>query len=241
MKFLVIGLGQFGKALALNLAKDGHEVTAIDSSEEYVTDIKDQVSLALIADAKDPRALRQLDLGSDVIVFVTIGENFESSMLITALLQEIGIKHIYCRVISKIHGRLLSLMGIEGIIQPEAIAAAQLARKFDNQSFLRHVAIDATHALAEIKLPNSWAGQTLAQVMLRNRYSLNLLTVRREGENSENNDTNKIKKVVIDPLAMPTAPVVDVPTPDFVFEKGDLLILFGTEKALNIFVEDFQI
>ena len=235
MKFVIIGLGQFGKALALNLAQDGHEVTVIDTSEELVTEIKDKVTLPLIADAKDPRTLHQLDLSSDTTVFVTIGENFEASILITATLQEIGVKHLYVRVINKVHAGLLKLMGVEGIIQPEVIAASQLAQKFDNQSFLRHVAIDATHALAEIRLPDSWAGQTLADVMLRNRYKLNLLTVRR-GTSVGNQES-----ATTDPLAIPTAPVIDFPTPSLVFEKGDLLVLFGTEKDLDIFTEDFQI
>lgn len=236
MKFIIIGLGQFGKALALSLAAEGHEVTVIDSSEELVTEIKDQVSYALIGDAKDPRLLRELDITDDVTVFIAIGENFESSMLITAMLQERGVQHIYVRVINKIHARLLNLMGVEGVIQPEVIAASQLARKFDNQSFLRHVEIDATHALAEIKLPDSWAGQTLMDVMLRARYKLNLLTVRRGGAANQEQ-----KEATSDPLALPQAPVIDFPEPSFVFEKGDLLILFGTEKALNTFVEDFQI
>lgn len=235
MKFIVIGLGQFGKALTLSLAKDGHEVTAIDSIVENVTEVKDQVSYALIGDAKDPRFLRELDLSEDITVFVTIGENFESSMLITAMLQERGVKHIYVRIVNKIHARLLKVMGVEGIIQPEIIAASQLARKFDNQSFLRHVEIDATHSLAEIKLPDSWAGQKLSEVMLRARYKLNLLTVRRGEPKIEE------EEAISDPLAPSTVPVIDFPEPDFIFEKEDLLILFGTEKALNTFVEDFKI
>lgn len=236
MKFIVIGLGQFGKALALALSRDGHEVTVIDSSDELVTSIKDQVSYALIGDAKDHMLLRDLDLNEDVTVFVTIGENFEASILITAMLQERGVKHIYTRVINKIHARILKTMGVEGVIQPEIMAASQLARKFDNQSFLRHVEIDATHALAEIRLPNSWAGQTLQEVRLRARYKLNLLTVRRGIQSQQEQ-----QDALTDPLAVPMTPVIDFPEPTFVFEQDDLLILFGTEKALNTFVEDFQI
>ena len=235
MKFIVIGLGQFGKALALSLARDGHEVTAVDSVEENVMEVKDQVTYPLIGDAKDARFIRELDLSDEVTVFITIGENFESSMLVTAMLQERGVKHIYVRIINKIHARLLKVMGVEGIIQPEIIAASQLSRKFDNQSFLRHVEIDATHSLAEIKLPDTWAGQMLSEVMLRARYKLNLLTVRR------GNALVEEKEATTDPLAPSTVPVIDFPEPSFIFEKGDLLILFGTQKALNTFVEDFQI
>lgn len=235
MKFIVIGLGQFGKALAINLAQDGHEVTVIDVLEENVTEIKDKVAYAKIGDAKDRRLLRELDLSEDVTVFVAIGENFESSMLVTGMLQERGVKHLYVRVINKIHARLLKVMGVEGIIQPESIAASQLSKKFDNQSFLRHVEIDATHSLAEIKLPNTWAGQKLSEVMLRARYKLNLLTVRRGNPIKEEEESTH------DPLAPSTVPVIDFPEPSFVFEQGDLLILFGTQKALNTFVEDFKI
>lgn len=241
MKFIIIGLGQFGRALALKLAEDGREVIVIDSSEEITSELKDKVSLAMIADAKDPRFLSQLDLTGEVTVFVTIGENFEASMLVTAQLQELGVKHIYCRAISKTHIRILRLMGVEGIIQPENMAATQLAMKFDNESFLRRVAIDATHALAEIRLPDAWAGQTLAEVRLRARYRLNLLTIRRGLPNAEDVNGDNIMNMGLDPLETPATPVIDFPEPGMIFEKGDLLILFGTEKDLSTFAEEFEV
>lgn len=232
MKFIIIGMGQFGRALALNLVRGRHEVTILDNQEEKISELKDYVTYALIGDATDPRTLKLLDLSGDKLrVIVAIGESFEKNILITAQLKELGVAHIYARAVNPIHERLLTLLGVEGLIRAEDIAAEQLARRFDNDSLMRHTYIDKNHALAEVRLPSDWIGKTLEDVQLRAKHHLNLLTLRRGRSNAD----------VKDILALPEAPVLDTPSPDLVFQIDDILILFGLETDLQNFVNEFNL
>lgn len=233
MKFIIIGMGQFGRALAIALSRRGYEITAIDNNEETIAQVKDYVTYSIVGDASNPRMLKKLDLsGEDLRVIVAIGESFERSILITAYLKKMGVKHIYARAVNAIHENLLSLLEVDGLIHAEDMAAEQLAHRFDNMAFLRHTFIDESHAVAEIKLPEEWVGKKLMSIQLRETFRLNLLTVRR-GESKQATDK--------DVFALPDAPVIDFPSPHFIFEKGDLLILFGQEKDLATFANEFDL
>ncbi|MCC8020846.1 MAG: TrkA family potassium uptake protein [Akkermansia sp.] len=232
MKYVIIGMGQFGRALALNLAHAGREVTILDEKRSIVNEMKDDVTYALSGDASDPRTLQQLDLlGDDLRVIVAIGENFERSILITAQLKELGVRHIFARAVNPIHSRLLQMIGVEGQIRAEEMAAEMLAARFVNESLMHFRKIDRSHALAEVHLPNEWVGKMLRDVCLRTRFRLNLLTVRRGVPEMQSADV----------LATPDEPVIDFPTPELVFENDDVLVLFGQEKDLVHFAERFGV
>ena len=135
-KFCVIGLGYFGLNLALRLSESGAEVLAIDIDQEKVNLIADRVTHAVCMDTTDLTTLKSMGIEEMDAAIVAIGEGFESSLMTSALLQEIGVKNIYNRVISSVHERLLKLMGISHLLVPEADAAAKLANA---DSFIRHL------------------------------------------------------------------------------------------------------
>ncbi|MFA6571191.1 MAG: TrkA family potassium uptake protein, partial [Bacteroidota bacterium] len=128
-RFCVIGLGYFGQYLALKLSEAGAEVLAIDRDEDRVDAISDKITYAVTMDSTDAKTLHSLGLQDMDAVIVAIGEGFESSILTTAVLQEIGVKRILNRITSPIHERLLKLMSIDELLVPEAEAAAQLANR----------------------------------------------------------------------------------------------------------------
>lgn len=232
MKYVIIGMGQFGRALALALMKAGNEVTILDKVASYVTEMKDDVSYAFIGDATDIRVLNKIDMsGDDVRVVVAIGESVEHSILITAQLKEMGVRHIYARAVSNLHSRVLQLLGVDGQFRVEEMAANQLALRFENDLLMHTRQIDKSHMLAEVPVPAEWVGKRLQDVDLRSRYKLNLLTVRRGAPEEQNADV----------LATPDAPVIDFPEPDFVFEQGDILVLFGLEDSLARFAAHFGV
>ena len=115
-KFCVIGLGYFGLNLSLILSREGAEVLSIDNDMERVDMVSDNVTHSICMDSTDERALRSIGLKDMDAVIVAIGEGFQSSIMTTALLQEIGVKRIYNRVTSPIHERLLKLMGIQDLL-----------------------------------------------------------------------------------------------------------------------------
>ena len=149
MKFVIIGIGQFGRALALNLTQNGFEVTIIDERESVVTELKDSVACAIVGDATDVRLLKQLDLGDDTCVIIAVGESFERSLLIAAQMKEIGgVKHLYARSVNDLQGKVLKLIGVSELFRVEDVAAKQLATRFVNEGLMRLRKIDPTHSLA---------------------------------------------------------------------------------------------
>lgn len=233
MKFIIIGLGQFGRALALNLAKHDFEVTVIDEKEALVSELKDRVSCAYAGDASDSRLLRKLDLGEDTCVIIAVGENFERNLLISAQLIELGVKKIYARSVNELQGRVLEKIGVSNLFRVEDVAAIQLASSFINEGLMKTRKIDSTHSLADVRLPIEWIGKSLMEVELRNRYHLNLITLRR-GKTTES-DAND------DVLARKEQPVIGTPDPSAPFQAGDVLVLFGKETDLKKFVEHFDL
>ncbi len=234
MKFVIIGIGQFGRALALHLADLGFEVTILDERESIITELKDRVTYALVGDATDIRVLRQLELvGEDTYVVVAVGEQFERNLLITAQLKELGVLNLLTRSVNELHGKLLKLIGVSDLIRVEEVAARQLAARFTNEGLMRLRRMDATHSLADVHLPAEWVGRKLLEVGLRSEYHLNLLTVRR-GKVNENHAADDV-------LSEPEQPVIDMPDASLEFLEGDVLVLFGKDSDLQRFVEKFDL
>lgn len=234
MKFVIIGIGQFGRALALHLSDLGFEVTILDEREAIITELKDRVAYALVGDATDIRVLRQLDMaGDDTYVIVAVGEQFERNLLITAQLKELGVTNILTRSVNELHGKLLKLIGVNDLIRVEEVAARQLAARFTNEGLMRLRRMDSTHSLADVHLPEEWIGLKLMDVGLRSEYHLNLLTVRR-GKLKENPSSDDV-------LSEPEQPVIDTPDASLTFQEGDVLVLFGKDSDLQRFVEKFDL
>lgn len=217
MKTAVIGLGQFGFQLALALAENRHEVVAVDLDEKTIDLLKDKVTLAVIADAQDIKVLDQLGLQDFDRVCVAIGEDFAASLVITGHLQELGVQNLYVRSINTVHERLLRLMRVENIIQAEALAARQLAKRMGIRGATRHFALSDNFGIVELHVPDFLIGRRLADADIRRRFGVNLVTVRRKS-----NDKYEI---------------IGVPPPDFEFLQNDELVVFGTESSLKEFAD----
>lgn len=234
MKFVIIGIGQFGRALALHLSDLGFEVTILDERESIITELKDRVTYALVGDATDIRVLRQMELvGEDTYVIVAVGEQFERNLLITAQLKELGVTNLLTRSVNELHGKLLKLIGIQDIFRVEDVAARQLSSRFTNEGMMRLRRMDDTHSLADVSLPESWIGQRLCDVGLRSEFRLNLLTLRR-GQARETTEADDV-------LVQPEQPVIDIPDASLEFQKGDVLVLFGKDSDLQHFVTHFKL
>lgn len=135
MKYLVIGLGNFGKTLAEELTDRGHDVIGVDSNEHRVDDIKERISVAYILDATERAALRELPLDEIDCAIVAIGQSMDCSLRAVAALKELHIEKIYARALDQTHRSILSAMDIRKIFMPESYAARIFAEKFSENSF----------------------------------------------------------------------------------------------------------
>lgn len=226
-KYLVVGLGHFGLNLALRLADAGAEVIAIDNHQDKIDLISDKVTHAICMDSTDARTLKSLGVKDVDAAIVAIGEGFESSLMTTAILQEIGVKRIMNRVISPIHERLLKSMNITELLVPEAEAAEHLANRLMIPGLLESYELSKDYGIFEVKAPAEFVGKTLIELNLRKEYNMNLVTVKRI----------KKKGGLITLGERGEIEVIGVPSPDFIIEKEDILILFGKEKHIRSLLE----
>jgi trk system potassium uptake protein len=217
MKFCVIGLGQFGRNLAVELAAERYEGLAIDHNAAYVDAIKDRVEMAVRADATRLEDLQELGVAGMDIAVVAIGEDFAASLTIVAHLQKLQVKHIIARTINDVHDHILELMGIEERILPEQMAARQFAKRLGIKRATRHFALGESYSIVELAVPMNIVGKTLAEARLRDKYRLNLITARCKDENGE-------------------MTISGVPDPqNYRFAEADQLIVFGKEEDIRKF------
>jgi trk system potassium uptake protein TrkA len=223
-KFCVIGLGYFGLNLSLTLSKEGAEVLAIDSDQDRVDMVSEQVTHAVCMDATDERALKSLGLKDMDAIIVAIGEGFQSSIMTSALLQEIGVRKIYNRVTSPIHERLLKLMGVDALLFPEAEAASHLASRLLLEGIVGSFELSEDYGIFEIPAPSSFVGQSVLESNLRQLYNMNLVTIKRikkkEGLKTIGSASDEIT-------------VLGVPSPNTEIKDGDILVVFGKEKDIK--------
>ncbi len=227
-KFCVIGLGYFGYNLALSLSRKGAEVLAIDKDSERVEMVKDKVAYAVTMDSTDSKAMQSLGVKEMDATIVAIGELFEASLVTTAVLQEIGVRKIINRVLNPIHERLLNLLNVNETLVPEAEAADHLANRLILPELIESHKISEDYSIYELEVPDWLIGRSVIDSQLRQVYSLNIVTVKREikryGLLRQNETTEYM--------------VLGIPEPDFVFTDNDILVLFGKEKDFLNFLGD---
>lgn len=226
-KFCVIGLGHFGYNLALRLSEEGAEVLAIDNHQDKIDSLSDKVTHAICMDSTDARSMASLGLKDMDACIVAIGEGFESSLLTSAILQELGVKNIYNRIISPIHERLLKLMNITNLLVPEAEAAEHLARRLMIPGLIEAFHISKEFGIFEIKAPSFFVNKTIFEINLRQTYSLNLVTIKRT-----------VQKSIPFLSKKEELEVLGVPDPNTIILEGDILVLFGKQKDVRNLLEE---
>ena len=226
MKYTVIGLGQFGRNLCLELAALKMDVVAVGNTEECLEDVQDQVTYAIISDYTNPNSLKEMEFDDDSVAIVYIGDSFEENLLVVSYLQQMGVKQIYARALSDVHEHILKQMNAK-FINLAQVTARQFASQLQSPQFLSATPLDESHAIVEMAVPENWIGRKLRDVELRTRFKLNLLTIRR-------GDVPEDREGV---MAMPRNPVIGTPDPDLEFKPDDILILFGREDSLTRFAE----
>ncbi len=227
-KFCVIGLGYFGLNLSKFLTAEGAEVLAIDINRDRVELLADKVSLAVQLDSTDEKALRSMGIKDMDAVIVAIGESFEASINTLAVLQEIGVKRILARVVSPVQERLLKLMNITELLYPEAEAAGHLANRLMIPGLIESFEISKDFGIFEINTPKRFYTKSLIEVNLRKIYQLNLVTVKRP----------KLVKSFFKNDTGDSYDVLGVVTPDYVFQDGDIIVLFGKEADFKKMLEE---
>lgn len=178
----VIGLGRFGTSLALQLARDGTEVLAIDSSPQVVQRLSSSLSQVVAADATDEDALRQIGVADFRRAVVSIGAAQEASILCTALLADLGVKQIWAKALSEQHAKILKRVGAHHVVQPEADMGERVAHLVSSR-VLDWIEVDPGWVLVRMRPPKEYVGLPLGQSQLRTKRHVTIVSVK--PENSE--------------------------------------------------------
>lgn len=222
MKCAVIGLGEFGRAAALGLARNGAEVIAVDINLKHVDAIKDQVALAVCLDASQERALEAHGLAEVDVLVAAIGNNFEAQVLVVVHAKQFGIKKIVARATTPDHHRVLKAVGADVVLNPEEEAARWLVQRLLITNITSYFELAEGFSVVEMEAPPGTVGKTLHELNLRRRFRLNLVALKRL-------KTTREGETVLsrfDP----------VPLPDELIQQGDVLALVGSVLDLANFM-----
>jgi trk system potassium uptake protein TrkA len=226
-RFAVIGLGRFGKKLAIALAMSGAEVVAIDKNREEIEQIRDQVSLAVRLDSTDEEALKAQGIDKVDIAIIGIGQGggagkgFESAILTVVNLRQMGVPQIYARAEDLIAGEVFSKVGATEVIYPEIESAQRWAYKLIAPQIGEKIDFAPGYSLARIKSPASFDGKTVMDLQLRQKYNVNLVAIKRS-EHSRSKKSDKSEK----------GGIINVPMPNTVIYKDDILMVAGSDADL---------
>ncbi len=209
--FAVIGLSSFGYYLCRYLSELGSEVMAIDIDEDKIDQVKSFVSKAIVADATDKEALKQLGLEDVDIVVVSVGQGIDTSILITMYLRELGKREIFAKALTEDHAKILSMIGASEIIFPERDMAKRTARTIRQASLLDYVSLAEGVSVVEMAPPSAWNGKTLADLDIRRKYNVQVIM---------------IKELVPENLVL-------IPGGDHVVKESDILVLVGRDEDME--------
>ncbi len=226
MKVVVIGLGNFGMSVAIHLSNTGNEVIVADRDMHKIEQIKDKVAHAVALDATNEMAYQALPLNNTDLAIIAIGDHNGAAIMSTAILKKLTSAKIIARSTSALEDTILEAMGVDQIIHPEQEYAERFIKKINLKGSIDNFEIDEDYLVSEVEVLKSLIGKTIEEAAFREKYNLNIITIIRKKRNN-NILGRKIEK----------SEVVGIPTPDEVFQNGDILVVFGKDEDIKKYLK----
>lgn len=178
---LLIGLGRFGRHIAIKLDELNHQVMAVDNNESRVEAVLPYVRNVQIGDATNEDFIRSLGVRNFDVCIVAIGDNFQSSLETTSLLKELGAKMVVSRAARDVHAKFLLRNGADEVVYPEKQLASWTAIRYSADHIFDYVELDEEHGIFEISIPDAWIGKTVGELDIRKKYNVNIMALRCNG------------------------------------------------------------
>ena len=179
---LLIGLGRFGKHIAIQLNSLGHEIMAVDIDEERINTVLPYVTNAQIGDSTNYNFLKSMGIRNFDVCIVTISGNFQNSLETTSLLKELGARLVVSRAERDVQKKFLLRNGADEVVYPEKQIAKWTAIRYASDHILDYVEVDDTHAFFEVEVPEKWLGKTVGELDIRKKYSISILAIKTDGK-----------------------------------------------------------
>ncbi|MBK9734558.1 MAG: TrkA family potassium uptake protein [Saprospiraceae bacterium] len=220
-------MGNFGGNLALKLTEDGHEVFGVDKNEAKIDLIQRKINHAIGLDTTEESSINHLPLEDTDIVVIAIGENVGASITTTALIKKHYGGRIIARSLTPVHKTVLEAMQIEEIIEPEAEYANELANRIMVKGAVKSMELHGEYEILEVKIPKKVVGKTLGDLDIKTKYKAHIITVIKQSE-----DKNYLGSISV------SKQVYGILHSVYQFEEDDLLLVFGTKKNIDKFIEE---
>ena len=179
---LLIGAGRFGRHLAIQMMQLGHQIMAVDISEERINSVLPYVTTAQIGDSTNADFLRSLGIGNYDVCFVTISGSFQNSLETTSLLKELGAKCVVSRAERDVQAKFLLRNGADNVVYPEKQMAKWAAIRYTSDHIFDYIEIDDQHAIFEVQVPETWIGKSVGELDVRRKFGINILGIKRAGK-----------------------------------------------------------
>lgn len=206
---LLIGLGHFGKHIAMELNQLGHEIMAVDENEEKVNDVLPYVTSAQIGDSTDSDFLESLGIRNFDVCIVTMSGNFQNSLETTSLLKELGAEFVVSAAKRDVQEKFLLRNGADKVVYPEKQMAKWTAIRYTSDHILDYIEVDDSYAIFEVQVPDNWIGKSIGRIDIRKKYNINILALKEYG---------KLNMAI---------------TPDTVLSNSITLLVLGDYKSLQ--------
>lgn len=209
-RFVMIGLGNFGSAVAAALYAQHHDVVVVDIDEAAVERIAPKVTRAVVADGRSAETLERVGARDADAAVVSTGDDITASILATMALHDLGVKDVYVKVVSEDHARVMQKVGASETIFPERDSALRLATRISSAAILNYFRLGPDFSIQEMAVPAPWIGRGLRELGLRERFRISVIAMH---------------DVLTDTM-------IPVPDPDARLKESDTLLVAGRDEDL---------
>lgn len=181
-QYIIFGIGRFGSALAKKLCELGHEVLAVDSSEDRVAAIAPYVTNAIQVAASDEETMRSLGIRNFDAAVVAIGDDLHHSIIMTIMCKEMGAKYLIAKASDAMHAKVLLKLGVDRVVFPERDMGERIAHSLVNPHVLDLINLQQDYQIAYITCPGDWVNRSVKQVDVRKRFNVSVLAIYRQDD-----------------------------------------------------------
>jgi len=225
MKYIIIGLGNFGAPLGEKLTAMGNEVIGVDNHQSKVENLKETLSHTICMDATDEFTMKGLPWKETDIVIVAIGEDQGANIMVTAMLKNLKVNRLISRAINPLNEKVLRAIGVDEIVHPEEETAERWSKKLCLSNVVDSFELNEEYSLIEAKVPKKFIGKTVGSIQWRETYNLQVVTLIKEKE---------VKSVLGKTRSV--SEIQGVISDDWKLEGNHIIVLYGNNEDLNAFL-----
>lgn len=176
--FVILGLSRFGRSVAKSLYEQGQEVLVIDENEELIQEMSNYVTYAMVGNVTDENILKAAGIKNFDAAVVSTGKDLGSSIVVTQMLKDMGIRYIVAKAQNEMHVKLLTKLGVDRVVFPEQDMGERVARNLVLTNIIDYIELSPEYTIVEINSPRRWERKTLKELNVRAKYGIYIIAIK---------------------------------------------------------------